>query len=543
MTTQALGSCTRVLPLLTACALAACQPTTTTVPAPAPTVANTQAAPPPATKAPPAPTVAEAARVPAAPPAPDDTWQVLRAGFSLPDSEQKRIDQHVAWFTGHPQYLERVFTRAQPYMHFIIEELERREMPLELALLPVVESAFDPFAYSHGRAAGLWQFIPGTAKRFGLKSTWWYDGRRDVVASSLAAMEYLTLLNQMFDGDWLLAVAAYNSGEGTIGKAQRRNRKAGKPTDFWNIKVPSETRAYVPKLLALSRIVAAPELYGIELPAMPYESGFATVETHGQIDIAVAAEMAGLTVDELYRLNPGFNRWATDPDGPHSLNVPVAAADAFAGALADLPPAERVRWTRYTIKSGDTLSTVARRHHTTTRVLKDVNGLKGTTIRAGHHLMIPTASEGQSAYSLSADRRTAQKLARHDANAVRHEVKSGESLWTISRRYGVGVRELARWNAMAPGDTLSVGKELVIASVSAGASPVAAALTAPEKSARVRRVQYTVRRGDSLARIGSRFRVTVKDLREWNRLEGQKYLQPGQKIVMYVDVTRQGAGG
>ncbi|MEM9056593.1 MAG: LysM peptidoglycan-binding domain-containing protein [Pseudomonadota bacterium] len=549
MTLHTFGRCA----LLAAAALVAgCQTAVTATdgePAPASPAPSTAAVavepavtpPAPPAHSTPLPTAPKPA--PAAPAPPPDLWQVLRAGFVLPEADRKSVDQHARWFADHPGYLDRVFTRARPYMHFIVEELARRDMPLELALLPVVESAFDPFAYSHGRAAGLWQFIPGTARRFDLKASWWYDGRRDVVASSLAAMDYLTLLHDTFDGDWLLAVAAYNAGEGTVGKALRRNRRADKPADFWNIKVPKETRAYVPRLLALKRVVADPGRFGVTLPALPYAAGFARVDTGGQIDIAVAAGMAGVDVDALYRLNPGFNRWATDPDGPHVLNVPVDAAEAFRTALAALPPEQRVRWTRYTIKPGDTLSTIASRHRTTTRRLKEANKLRGTTIRAGAHLMIPTASAAQSTYALSLDGRAADARARHDPDALRHRVRSGESLWTISRRYGVGVRELARWNAMAPGDTLGVGTELVIARQRAGASPSAAPGLAPEDSARVRRVRYTVRKGDSLSRIGSRFRVKVSDLREWNRLDGQKYLQPGQTIVMYVDVTQQSTGG
>ena len=226
-------------------------------------------------------------------------------------------------------------------------------MPAEIALLPIVESAYDPFAYSHGRAAGLWQFVPATGKRFGLKQDWWYDGRRDILDSTAAALDYLQYLHKRFKGDWLLALAAYNSGEGTVSKAQRKNRKKGKPVGFWDLALPGETRDYVPKLIALKQLVATPSVYGIKLEGVPNRPYFAVVETAAQIDLAVAADLAGLELDKLYRLNPGFNQWATSPDGPHRLLIPVDQADMFRQAVADN---ELDRWLHHLpVRAGDTV--------------------------------------------------------------------------------------------------------------------------------------------------------------------------------------------
>lgn len=466
-----------------------------------------------------------------------DLLTSIAGRFSLPVVDQRAVQQEISWYARHPEYLDRVFSRAQTYLPYIVAELERREMPLDLALLPVVESAFDPFAYSHGRAAGLWQIIPGTGRRFGLKQNWWYDGRRDVTESTRAALDYLEVLAKMFDGDWLRAIAAYNSGEGNVAKAVRRNSRQGKGTDFWSIsrRLPKETRAYVPRLLAIRDLVANPARYGITLPELHPESPFEAVPTGGQIDMALAADLAEIDVDLLYALNPAINRWATDPAGPHQLLVPRDSAQAFASRLAELGPRQRVKWSRHKVRTGQTIGGIAERYGTTARVLRQVNGLSGNTIRAGSHLMIPHALKRFDAYTQTADARL-QRLQNKTRRGTRvvHRVRPGESFWTISRQYDVSHRSLAKWNGMAPRDTLSVGKELVV--WTQGDAPSAIASAANEK---VRRVTYTVRRGDSLARIGSRFRVSVSQLLRWNKLSKDRYLQPGQRLVMYVDVTRQ----
>lgn len=464
-----------------------------------------------------------------------DLLDYVAGRLRLPDADEKRIDQEYRWYVSHPEYLDRVFTRARRYLPYIVEQIELRGMPLDLALLPVVESAFDPFAYSHGRAAGLWQFIPGTARMYGLKQDWWYDGRRDVMASTNAALDYLETLLRKTNGDWLLAVASYNSGEGRVLRAVRRNRAAGKPTDFWHLKLPRETRAYVPKLLAIGRIVSRRYQHPFNLPSIERTPYFSVVETDGQIDLALAAEMSDTTLDELYRLNPGFNRWATRPEGPHRLAIPYAQRDVFVSALINTPADERVRWTRYKIKDGDVLGTIARRHGTTVSVLKEANQLRDHRIRAGRFLMIPKASAAAGDYALSVGAREQSRLARSDGQ--RYTVRSGDSLWTIGRKFGVSSRAIARWNGMAPRDTLSVGRELIIKS--AKAAPPAPADGPPGAQ---RRVAYVVRNGDSLSTISSRFRVSVGQLVKWNRLDQQKYLQPGQRLVMYVDVTRQSGG-
>ena len=471
-----------------------------------------------------------------------DLWDRIRAGFRLDRPSHPRIERAVEWYASHPEYLGRVQERARPYLRYIVDEVEARGMPTELVLLPVVESAFQPFAYSPGRAAGLWQFIPSTGEHFDLKQNWWYDGRRDVVASTEAALVYLQQLADRFDGDWELALAGYNAGAGTVSRAMKKNAGAGRPTDFWSLELPRETRDYVPRLLAISEIVENPERFEITLAPIADTPFLTQVDVESQLDLALAAEMADLKIDELYRLNPGFNRWATDPNGPHRLLLPVDNVEQFSNNLAELPADQRLRWNRYRIKRGDSLGAIARRHHTTVAALKEINGLESHRIRAGKHILIPVASQSMEDYPLSAGQRLAglQNRERKGRKSY-YTVRSGDSLWKISRRYGVNHKQLAKWNDLSPRDTLRPGSKLVIWSPTAQAGTSVSKIRPARLSAPIdtqSRVDYRVRSGDSLYVIARKFNVRVADLEKWNTLSGE-YLQPGQKLRLYVDVAEQ----
>lgn len=474
-----------------------------------------------------------------------DLWDRIRNGLRMEARNDPRIEAEILAYTRNPDYMSRVADRAEPYLHYIVEELERRDMPLEFALLPVVESAFRPFAYSSGRAAGIWQFIPSTGRHYGLKQTWWYDGRRDVVASTQAALDYLQRLYGYFS-DWELVLAAYNAGEGTVMRAIRANQGRGLPTDYWSLKLPRETQSYVPRLLAVRALVANPDRYNLTLRSIPDQPYLTVVEVGSQIDLALAAELAELSVDDLYRLNPGFNRWATDPDGPHLLVVPIETAERFEQALNDLPPQRRVQWARHKIAPGDTLITIANRYHTTVEVLKQVNELRGSNIRAGQHLIVPVASKSAEHYALSANQRLikTQETQRGSHKHV-HTVKAGDTFWDLARRYGTSPQQLASWNGMSPRDPIRPGQSLVIwtkTPVSGGSAASKAVLSQPPTLARppaqIQQVRYTVRPGDSLYAIAQRFSVTIDDLRRWNKLSTKSYLQPGQLLILHVDPTR-----
>lgn len=451
-----------------------------------------------------------------APVAITDVWDRIRSGFQISDYETLHADtqQHLRWFIDHPDYVDRVVERARPYLYHIVEEVSKRGMPLEVALLPVVESGFKPHAYSPSHAAGLWQFIPGTGKVYGLDQNWWYDGRRDVVQSTRAALDYLEKLHNDF-GDWQLALAAYNCGEGTVGRAIKRNQAAGKPTDFWSLDLPTETSAYVPKLMAVSHMVKFPERYDISLSPVENKAYIGVVDIGSQIDLAVAAEMAQITEDELHQLNPAFNRWATSPHGPHQLVLPLDKIDGFKLALAELPANKRVQWARHKIRRGESLSVIATNYNTTVAVVKQANNLRNNQIRAGHHLLIPVAS-GQSGRLAAA-----AEPAQGEGQKQVYTVRSGDTWWDIARQHGLDVQTLADWNQKTAQDTLQPGQELVLWSQ-------------PEQR---KSVSYTIKNGDSLWAISRKFNVSVAQVREWNGLSDRAMLQPGQNLRLYLEET------
>ena len=464
----------------------------------------------------------------------NDLWQLTRQNFKLDlDQAHPRIEARAKWFTEHPRYVNRVVERASRYYYYILHETLKRGLPAELALLPIVESAYDPFAYSPGHAAGPWQFIPSTGKHFGLKQTWWYDGRRDIVASTQAALTYLEQLHDRFN-DWELALAAYNAGGGNVSLAMKRNRRADKPLDFWSLQLPAETREYVPKLLAVARVIRNPENYGVTLKPIPNTPYFAEIDVQTQIDLAEAAKLANITTQELYLLNPGFERWATDPQGPHRLLIPAAQAEQFQMKLANIPADKRVKWARHKIKSGESLLGIARLHGTSVDAIRIANKIKGNNIYAGKTLIVPTASQHASAYVMSQNQRASRKQQQISRKTKRtktsHTVKNGDSFWSISRKYKVGVKQLASWNNMSTKDTLSLGKKLIIWKDTQS-------LTGKQGKNMLQKVGYEVRSGDSLSQIANRFNVSIKNITRWNNLDTRNYLKPGQRLTLYVDPT------
>jgi membrane-bound lytic murein transglycosylase D len=465
---------------------------------------------------------------------PDDIWDRIRAGYQLDlDIDRPRLSSQLRWFSSHPSYLDRVSKRGERYLHYIVGELEKAGIPTEIALLPIVESGFDPFGYSHGRASGPWQFIPSTGQMYGLDQTWWYDGRRDIIGSTQAAIAYLTRLHKMFDGNWYHALASYNSGEGTVMRAIRKNKKAGKPTDFWSLDLPRETRAYVPKLIALAKIIKNPEKYNYSTYFIPNKPYFDVVNIGGQLDLAQAAEMAGVSIDEVYLLNPGFNQWATSPDGPHRLLMPITKAKQFRTKLAEIPNEERVTWVRYTVKAGDSLLLVAKQHNTTVGVLQNVNKISSSLIRVGQELMIPVAGNSIESYTLSSHQRLLAKQSRapnQNRIKISYTVNSGDSLWLIANKYDTDSKTLARWNSMGLADPLMPGQKLVV-----WLKPKNS-----ENSTRsvMKKVTYTIRSGESLAIVANKFKVSVNDIKGWNpKVGSQKYVQPGDKVTLLINVV------
>ena len=450
-----------------------------------------------------------------------DLFTRMRAGFRLEDGDHKAIDQQLRWYANNPDYLQRAFGRSDLYLYHIVSELEARGMPLELALLPVVESAFEPYAFSRASASGLWQFIPGTGSRYGLRQDWWYDGRRDIVESTRAALDYLQSLHDEFNGDWLLAIAAYNCGEVIVERSVTMNRASGRPIDFWSLWLPRETRAYVPKLLAMRRLVLDPRAYGLEITPVANQPYFTRVATGGQISMKVAAEIAGITPDELYELNPAFHRWATDPVGPYSLLLPVDAAQVFSENIAQLSADQLLGVEQYTVKRGDSVASVAQHFNTTANVLRELNDLPDGHLTVGDDVRVPSDSELPAKVVLAA--------ARVDGRVRGHRphvlvVRHGDTLYSIARRNRVDVGTLAALNGMQPDDPLRAGQRIKVTSASRSSG----------HSRAHRHVLYTVRSGDTVAGIAQLFQCSVPQILAWNGLGPNPHIHAGQKLRIHV---------
>jgi membrane-bound lytic murein transglycosylase D len=322
---------------------------------------------------------------------PDDLWQRMRNGFSMPDLDSPLVADRQAWYLNRPDLLKRIFERSRRYLHHIVEELEKRGMPTELALLPVVESSFNPLAYSSARALGMWQFIPATGKTYKLQQNAWFDQRRDIVASTDAALDYLQTIYEMH-GDWHLALASYNWGENAVGRAVEKNRRMGLATDYAHLKMPAETAYYVPKLQAIKNIIAQPQLFGITLEPIPNRPYFGTVELSNNMDIALAARLAEIPVEEFIALNPAYSR----PVMPSAANSPlVLPAEKVQTFLANLQHHEAQdkplsAWLTHILKKGEKLEGVAKRYGINVARLKQLNGINARTrIAPGLALLVP----------------------------------------------------------------------------------------------------------------------------------------------------------
>lgn len=484
----------------------------------------------------------------------ETVWDRLLALYSLPEIEHYRVDEQVEWYLQHPASLAIIQQRAEPYLHHILDEIEAKGIPGELALLPVVESAFQPNAYSHADASGLWQFVPSTGEEYGLLQNDWYDGRRDVYASTKAATTYLKELSETFDGDWLLALASYNCGKGRVRKSIEKNEDMSLPTDYWSLDLPQETVDYVPRLLAIAKIFANADQYNINLRHIPNRPYFEVVDIKAPLDLHKAAQLANTPYDKFIKLNPGFNRSCTAPQGPHRLLVPVENAQSFKRNLAMLPFDERVDLhrilgesvaqtrstanhaaaksvaarheptpvavaSRYKVRPGDSLTAIAARHHTTVATLKQVNRLPGGTVRSGTNLLIPNNAKAVKT-ALSA-----QPTKSHAVGNQVYAVKKGETYFSIARKFSVSPKDLAEWNKGSLKAPLVAGRKLTIKS-----SNVQFASSSPA----VRLIRYTVGKGDTLARIAKKFNVTIGDLRKSNADVLSKGLQTGQKLKVLV---------
>lgn len=451
-----------------------------------------------------------------------DLWQRIQSGLQLHDHyNHPDVDAQLQEFVNNQAYFDLTIERARPFLYSIVEELDQRGLPLELALLPFVESAFNPTANSSESAVGLWQFMGATAASFGLQQDWWYDARRDPHASTIAALDYLEELVQQFEQDWLLALAAYNAGDGNVRRAIRRNDSDTAESPFWDLALPAETRSHVPRVLALAKLVDETDHYGIELAPIANAAPLQLVEVGAQIDLAQAAQLAAMDYTDLRNLNPGYLQWATHPEQPQHILLPPVHAELLQAKLATLDTANLLTWDHYEIQPGDTLSKIARNLNTRVDVLQRVNNLRGSQIIAGRSLLIPRGPESGSLNSLPDLAIAGLQPA---AIPSSYRIRSGDNLWSIARRFDLHSSDIAMWNGMEVDSILRPGQ---VINLSPDAS---ASSTGSRNSQEFSANTYVVRKGDSMASIASRFNTDLADLLRRNNLNADEVIFPGQVI-------------
>ncbi len=449
----------------------------------------------------------------------DNLWDALRRDFSLPHYEDSPIVQDkIQWFLNHQDYLIHSMNRAAPYLYFIHQQVKKRHLPAELALLPIIESAYNPFAQNASSgAAGIWQMMPGTASGYGIRQNWWYDGRRDVVASTQAALNHLAYLQSFFEGNWLLAIAAYDTGEGNVLSAIRKNISNGQNTDFWSLPVALETQDYVPRLLALATIISHPDQYPIEFPPVHNAPYLAQVDIGAQIDLKEAAYLAGLSLKDLKRLNPGYSRSATDPNGPFKIILPIESVEQFTENLASSAFAERTSGTKYKSRPDDEITTLAKRGKSF-KSLHHATFAENRQIESNEASLISTPSV-TNAFAESSDNYTMQP------GDTIYLVRRGDDIDTIAKHFHLPPQKLAMINQINRYQTLHLGQKIIVPTHRTEQDDVQKYQLTPGDTI------YMVRRGDTIEKIASRFHTTPAAVRLTNLLASNT-LEEGDQLVI-----------
>jgi len=445
---------------------------------------------------------------------PIDIWERIRRELTIkiPDDQIAATSIYRERLYKNQSAVNRISKSGQRYLFHTLSRAQELDLPVELALLPFVESEFDPYAKSVDGATGIWQFMPATGKEWGLKSNWWYDGKKDVLASTEAALKFLSYLHQKFDEDWLLAMAAYNTGPSRVNRAIRKNKMQDKGIRFWDLDLPKETTAYVPKLLVLCELINNPKSFEVNLPSIANRPYFQRVKIPGQLDLMQAADLAGLKPETIYELNPGFNQWATDPSGPHYLLLPIGVSDRFITQLESLDENDLVRWDRYKIRRGDSLSRIASRYKIEVAVLKEINGMDDDLIIAGKEIMVPRGSAW-------ADKQSPREQL--------YVVLKGDTLWNISRKFKVSIEDLVLWNELNLEKPLQINQEIKIFSRYER-------IRQDLPSRELRTMLYPVKSGDTISRIASKFEISPQKIQEWNEIEDVSKIFPGQVLKLFL---------
>lgn len=463
-----------------------------------------------------------------------DLWQRIRNGYGMETLQSPITAVHESWYAARPEYVKRMVERSQRYLFHVVEEVQKRGMPTEVALLPMVESAFNPVAFSRSSASGIWQFIPSTGKSFGLKQNWWADNRRDVTAATDAALNYLEKLHVMF-GTWELALAAYNAGEGTVQRAIERNRRKGLPTDYQSLSLPPETRNYVPKLQAVKNIMTNPEHYGLNIAPIPDQPYFTKVTAPAKIDVNLAAKLAGVSVAEFSALNPAHNRPVmASTDGKQEILLPMGKDAEFEQNLANYDK-PLVSWQTYQAKRGERLANISSKFGISVAQLRDVNDISARgRLKPNQPILVPSRGDSENSQPvIEVNESTVVSLnndepAEHTSS--RHKVKRGDSIYSIAKRYGMSTKQLMALNGLKKA-RLKSGQILTVSASPSRQSVRTARSSITSKD----KTRYTVKRGETLASIARKFNVAASDLRRWNNLGGKRGLTPGRKLIIVRD--------
>lgn len=483
----------------------------------------------------------------------DNLWDVLREDFTLPHYENTpAVQEKIEWYMNNQDFLLRSASRAAPYLYYIHQQVKKRHLPAELVLLPIVESGYNPFSLSHAGALGIWQLMPGTASGLGVKRDSWYDGRRDIIASTRAALNYLAYLQSFFEGNWLLAIAAYNTGEGNVLSAIKRNIRAGRDTDFWSLPVAQETKDYVPSLLALATIIANPEQYPIYFPPVRNAPYLAQVDVGSQINLKFAASLAGISYKKLQQLNPGFNPNSTSTKGPaHKLVLPIENVEQFTENLGRLPAYKHpVKWFHYVVKSGDTLASVSKKFNTTPNAIRKLNHLTKTNLRYGSEILIPNNKESEINAPIGSsdigptllasnddDKKSAETAAARPSSSnytlqpgdTIYMVRTKDTLQSIAKRFHVSAKALQTANRLSNGK-LKPGKQIIIPT-HARIEEKTIASSSNNKKLQPGDTIYMIRKGDTIEKIAKKFRTTPGAIRLMNLVDNNSLIV-GEKLVI-----------
>jgi len=391
---------------------------------------------------------------------PNNAWDQLRAGFQLEHhADNPQVQKEIEEITKNKLYLNRFVKNAQPYLYYILQETKEQQLPTEIALLPMIESTYNPFAHSTAGASGLWQIMPETGKIYDVQQNWWFDGRRDIQNSTRAALSHLNKLKKRFNGNWNLTLAAYNSGHGTVLEAIKQHKL--EDPKFWDLKLPRETRNYIPKLLAFAHIINHPKKYNVQLPDFDYKPHFVAIDTKTQMELYQAAEYANIPIQKIYQLNPGFNQWATDPNGPHRVNVPTHKAEIFKEQLYASSGNNRVTWLKHKVTTGDSLIKLAKLYRVSVDTLMRTNQLTKSLIKINQELLIPK-NANMSPLTTNTTHPHQRPLQFQPTKTLKYTIKPNDTLSHIAKYFKVSVKELLAWNKLDVKKPLKLGKQLSI---------------------------------------------------------------------------------